>query len=46
MGGQGEALQSGGVDVAGNGVRRIVQEAFQRVMLACGYQTQMAVGQG
>ena len=44
--GTGEALESGGIDVAGNGVRRLVEEAFQRVVLAGWHQTQMAVGQG
>ena len=44
--GTGEALQGGGVDMAGDGIRRVVEEAFQRVMLAGWHQTQMAVGQG
>ena len=46
VGGTGEALQGGGIDVAGNGIRRLVEEALQPLMLAGWHQTQMAVGQG
>ena len=42
----GQAAESGGIDVAGDGVRRLFEEVFERIMLAGRDQTQMAVGQG
>ena len=44
--GTGEALQGGGVDMAGDGIRRLVEEAIQRIVFAGWHQTEMAVGQG